>query len=128
MLSTSEISHLGQICNDTFGYAGSLNSRVPTSSIKTSLQDNKMIVTYTTIVHLVSDRNLRDQCRRFEEESIKLTKEHVGNLKSEFRSMAGRSLKSKEVSTNDSIEVISASPYSPKRTAYYRRFTTYEVE
>ena len=128
MLSASEISHLGQICNDTFGYAGSLNSRVPTSSIKTSLQDNKMTVTYTTIVHLMGDTNLRDQCRKFEEESIKLTKEHMKNLRDEFKAMAGRSLGSKEMGTNDSIEVISASPYSPKRTAYYRRFTTYEVE
>ena len=128
MLNASEISHLGQICNDTWGYQGSLNSRVPTSSIKTSLQDNKMTVTYTTIVHIVNDRNLRDQCRKFEEESVVIVKDHVKNLKSEFKSMAERSLKMKELSSNDSIEVISASPYTPRRTAYYRRFTTYEVE
>ena len=128
MLNTSEINHLSQICNDTWGYPGGLNSKVPTSSLKMSLQDNKMTITYTTIVHLASDRNLRDQCKRFEEESISLIKQYVKNIKSEFKKVAERSIKSKEFSTNDSIEIISTDPRSPRRTAYYRRFTTYEVE
>mgnify|MGYP003149678052 CR=1 FL=1 len=128
MLNASEINHLGQICNDTWGYPGGLNSKVPTSSLKMSLQDNKMTVTYTTIVHLASDRNLRDQCKRFEEESISLTKQYTKNIKSEFKKVAGRALKAKEVSSSDSVEIISADPRAARRTAYYRRFTAYEVE
>ena len=52
----------------------------------------------------------------------------VKELKGEFKGLAGRALKAKEVNSTDSIEIISASPYSPKRTAYYRRFTTFKVE
>jgi len=128
MLNTSEINHLGQICNDTWGYPGGLNSKSPSSSLKMSLQDNKMVVTYSTIVHIASDRNLRDQSGKFEEESILLVRQYVNNIKDEFKKVAGRSLKSKEEASRDSIEIISTDPRAARRTAYYRRFTTYEVE
>ena len=128
MLSTEEINYLGQITNHTWGYHGGLNKNVPTAGINVSLQDNKMVCTYTTIVNLVSDRNLRDQSQRCEEESVAIIKQYLKELKSEFKNLAGRALKAKEVNSTDSIEIISASPYTPKRTAYYRRFTTFEVE
>tara|TARA_B100000700_G_scaffold327330_1_gene441540 strand:- start:393 stop:779 length:387 start_codon:yes stop_codon:yes gene_type:complete len=127
MLTTQEINTLGQICNSTWGRAGELNSRVPTESFKMNIQGNKMTCTYTTIVNLVNDRNLRDQARRCEEESIKLMKDYIKNIKSEFKDIEGRPLQAKEIDTSDSIEIITVSPYNPKRTAYYRRFTTYEI-
>ena len=87
-----------------------------------------MLCSYTTIVNLMNDINLRDQSKKFEEESIGIIKEYIKDLKSEFKNDSGRSLKCKEIDTKDSIEIITVSPYSPKRTAYYRRFTTFEVE
>ena len=128
MLTSQEINTLGQICNSTWGYGGELNQKSPTESFKMTLQGDKMTCAYTTIVNLVNDRNLRDQARRCEEESIKLTKDYVKNIKSEFKSIEGRALKAKEVNTSDSIEIITTSPYNPKRTAYYRRFTTYIID
>lgn len=128
MLNTEEINFLGQITNHTWGYPGGLNKSVPTAGINTSLQGDKMVCTYTTIVNLVSDRNLRDQSQKCEEESVSIIKEYLKQVKKEFKNLSGRALKVKEVNTNDSIEIISSSPYSPKRTAYYRRFTTFEVE
>ena len=128
MLSTEEINYLGQITNHTWGYPGGLNKNVPTAGINVSLQDNKMVCTYTTIVNLASDKNLRDQSQRCEEESVAIIKQYLKELKSEFKNLAGRALKAKEVNSTDSIEIISASPYTPKRTAYYRRFTTFKVE
>ena len=128
MLTTQEINHLGQICNYTWGKPGSLNSKIPTASLQMSLQDNKMTCTYTTIVNLVHDRNLRDQVKRCEEESVSIVKDYLKDIKSEFKSLAGRALKAKEIDSVDSVEIISSSPYNPKRTAYYRRFTTFEVE
>jgi hypothetical protein len=128
MLSSQEIAYLGQITNHTWGYPGGLNKNTPTAGINVSLQGGKMVCTYTTIVNLTSDRNLRDQSRRCEEESVAIIKQYLKELKNEFKSLAGRALKAKEVNSNDSIEIISASPYTPKRTAYYRRFTTFEVE
>ena len=128
MLTSEEINHLGQICNNTWGYPGGMNKKVPTAAIDVSLQGNKMTCKYTTIVNLMSDIDTRDQSKRFEEESVGIIKEYIKELKREFKSVADRTLKCKEVDSNDSIEIITVSPYSPKRTAYYRRFTTFEVE
>ena len=128
MLTSEEIACLGQITNNTWGYPGGLNKKVPTAGINVSLQGDTMTCTYTTIVNLMSDRNLRDQSSSFEEESIKIIKEYLKQLKSEFKSIAGRGLKVKELSSRDSLEMITASPFTPKRTGYYRRFTTFKVE
>ena len=127
MLTSEEISFLGQLTNNTWGYPGGMNRKVPTAAINVSLQGDRMTCTYTTIVNLMSDLQLRDQSKSFEEESVSILDVYMKDLKKEFKKMSGRSLKSKEVDTNDSIEIISTSPYSPKRTAYYKRFTTFEV-
>jgi hypothetical protein len=96
--------------------------------LKTSLQGDKFSVTYATIVNLGCVSEMRSLAARYEEESIKITKEYMKNIKREFKSSAGRSLKAKELSSSDSIDVIDTSPYSPRRTAYYRRTTVYRVE
>jgi len=127
MLTLEEINCLGQLTNSTWGYPGGMNKNMPTAGIKASLQGDMLTCTFTTIVNLMSDKNLRDQCKRFEEESVGIIKEYMKQLKSEFKKTAGRTLKAKETDSSDSIEVITVSSYTPKRTAYYRRFTTYQV-
>jgi hypothetical protein len=97
-------------------------------SIRTSLQGDNLSCTYTTIVHLASERNLRDQVRVFEEESAKLTNDYIKEIKKEFKEAAGRALKVKEINSNDNIELITSSPYTPRKTAYYRRYTNFQVE
>jgi len=128
MLTSQEIDCLGQLTNNTWGYPGGMNSKVPTAAINVSLQGDIMICTYSTIVNLMSDRNLRDQSKGFEEESVKIVAEYIKELKKGFKKKSERSLKLKETDTRDSIEIITASPFSPKRTAYYRRFTTFKVD
>ena len=128
MLNSNEINILGQCINNTWGSSGNGEMRTPTMSIKSSLQGDNLTCSYTTIVHLASERNLRDQVRKFEDESVKLTNEYIKNLKSDFKDASGRTLKVKESSTTDSVELITASPFTPRKTAYYRRFTTFKVE
>ena len=98
MLNSQEVNILGQICNGTWGKGGYGNNRAPTMSITTSLQGNVMTCTYTTVVNLASERNLRDQSKVFESESISMLKQYLDEIKSEFKSNSGRSLKAKEIS------------------------------
>ena len=128
MLNTSEINLLGQITNDTWGAGGYANKKSPTLSVKTAIQGNMMTLTYTTVVNVASERNLRDQTKVFEGESIKALKSYLDHVKKSFKEVSGRALKCKEASNTDSIELITTSPYTPRKTAYYRRFVTYEVE
>ena len=126
MLNSEEINAIGQICDTTVGRGSTTVS--PTMSIKTSLQGDTLSINFITVVYLASDRNLRDQVGKVEEESLKLTKDYVSNLKKEFKEMTGRALKLKELNTNDSVEIITAQWSTPRRTAYYRRFTNFHCE
>jgi hypothetical protein len=128
MLNSSEINALGQILNDTWGQSTRGDFRTPTMSIQTTLQGDTLSCNYTTIVHLASERNLRDQVKVFEDESIKLTSDYIKELKKEFKDSSGRALKLKEIGTTDNVELITASPFTPRKTAYYRRFTRFQVE
>tara|TARA_R110001583_G_scaffold16272_8_gene66675 strand:- start:12818 stop:13204 length:387 start_codon:yes stop_codon:yes gene_type:complete len=128
MLNTSEVNSLGQVLNDTWGKSTCQEFRTPTMSITTSLQGDCLSCNYTTIVHLASDRNIREQVKRFEEESVKLTSEYMKRVRKEFKKLSGRALKVKEINSTDSVELITASPFTPRKTAYYRRFTNFKVD
>tara|TARA_B100000214_G_scaffold369310_1_gene342159 strand:- start:89 stop:466 length:378 start_codon:yes stop_codon:yes gene_type:complete len=124
-MDNQTVQILGQILDTTWGKSSTACS--PTMSIKGSLAGDTLTVSYTTIVHLASERNLRDQVKRFEEESVQLTNDFCKKCKNEFKSVSSSPLVLKQLNTNDSVELITASPFTPRRTAYYRRFTTYEV-
>jgi len=126
MLNFEETNCIGQILNDTFGKSSTVKS--PTMSIKGSLAGEVLTLKYTTVVHLASERNLRDQVKVFEEESVKLIKEYIKNIKKEFKNDVSRSLKLKELDTDDSVEMITTSPYTPRKVAYYRRSTRFLCE
>jgi|ETNvirnome_6_100_1030635.scaffolds.fasta_scaffold00473_13 hypothetical protein len=126
MLNFSEVNILGNICDTTVGRSST--TRSPTMSIKTSLQDDKFSVTYMTIVNLGSVYEMRDLTKKYEEESIKIINDYVKSVKKEFKSESGRALKVKELNSRDVVDVITASAFSPKRNAYYKRITTFRVE
>jgi len=128
MLNSSEVNILGQILNDTWGKSTRGDFRTPTMCIRSSLQGDLLSCSYTTIVNLASERNLRDQIKPFSEESIKLTKDFIKSLKKDFKEASGRTLKLKQINSTDNVELITASAFSPRKTGYYRRFTRFQCE
>lgn len=125
MLNMQEVNILGQILNSTWGASSTVAS--PTRSIKATMQGDVIVFTYTTITNIVMGINPRDQVREQERESVEILKQHINEIKKQFKEASGNALKLKEVASDDSIEMISMSPYNPKRTAYYRRKTTYKI-
>jgi len=128
MLTAQEIHVLGQILNTTFGKSSTLS---PVQSVKCHLygaDPNKMCVDYTSVVTFASEASMREQKKVFENESTQATNSKMKDVKKDFKETAGRTLKAKMVNTEDSIEVINASPHSPRKTAYYRRKTLFEIE
>jgi hypothetical protein len=128
MLTMQEIHVLGQILNSTFGKSSTLS---PVASVKCHLygsDPNKLCVDYTSIVTFASEASMREQKKAFENESTQATNDKMKEIKKDFKTTAGRSLKTKLVNSEDSIEVINASPHTPKKTAYYRRKTLFEIE
>ena len=127
MLDSHQINSLGQILNDTWGQSTLGDFRTPTMAIRTTCSGETLTCQYTTIVHVASERNLRDQVRVFEDESIKKINEYIKMVKKEFKDSTGENLKLKEQGTHDSVELITASPFTPRKTAYYRRSTNFQV-
>ena len=125
MLNFEEVNVLGNILNTTWGISST--AVAPTISIKSALSGDVLTLTYTTIVTLATDINLRDQACRHEEDSVKLLSDYIKNCKRDFKDVASRALKVKEIQTRDTMEIISTSPFTLKRPAYYRRITSYRV-
>ena len=128
MLTMQEIHVLGQILNTTFGKSSALS---PVASVKCHMygsEPNKMCVDYTSVVTFASEASMREQKKVFENESTQATNNRMKEIKKDFKETAGRGLKAKLVNTEDSIEVINASPHSPRKTAYYRRKTLFEIK
>lgn len=126
MLSMQQINTLGQLIDTTFGKSSTTAS--PTMSIKMSLQGNALIVKYTTIVHYASEQSMREQSKEHERAANQLTKKSVDEVEKEFKKIEGKSLKLTKKGSDSGIELISMSPYNPRKVAYFRLNTTFEID
>ena len=120
-LSTKEINALGQITQKGWGVSSMPNS------VTCSMHGDILTLKYLTVVHFAADSALRAQVERVNYESIEILTKCVADLKKQFKEATGSSLKLKEASNNDSLEVIAATNLSPRRVAYYRRQVTLQV-
>jgi hypothetical protein len=125
MLNMQEVNALGQILNDTYGASSTVIS--PTHSIKSTLQGDILTFSFVTIVNIVMGPDPRDQLKEQSRESIVRIKARVAEVEKAFKAAAGRDLKLDEMTSEDSVEIISMSPHNPKRTAYYRRKSAYKI-
>ena len=129
MLNSEEVNVLGNVINHTWGKSSTVVS--PSMSITCSLEGDVMIMKYVTIISLVSSPGsppYRDQCKKYEDESVKASKSYLSEIKKEFKTGAGRALKCKQLETSDGIELLTLSPHHPRKTAYYRRTTLFSVD
>ena len=139
MLSFEDINAIGQITDTSFGYSatGEKKYQVPAGrAIKCNLSGetgkDQLIVKFVTVVTLGErEHHLLDPAhpkkRELDRESIKLVGDYISSLKKEFKDATDKTLKLKEVSSTDSIELINYNTFSPVRQVYYRRNTVYDV-
>lgn len=120
-LSSKEISALGQITMKGWGVSSMPNS------VNCSLAGDTITLKYMTVVHFAAEQALRSQVERVNHESIDVLTKCVADLKAQFKDMTGTSIKLKELSNKDSLEVIAATNLSPRRVAYYRRAVVLQV-
>ena len=121
MLTFEQTNALGQILDTSWAHQGG-------AGVTYSLQDNILVLKYSTVVHFASEQSLRPQVVRLAEESTQLLSQVVKDLKSKFKEMTGESLKLKERFNRDDVELIQASSVNPRRVAYYRRNVELTVE
>tara|TARA_B100000900_G_scaffold268540_1_gene229250 strand:+ start:53 stop:448 length:396 start_codon:yes stop_codon:yes gene_type:complete len=123
-LTFEELNTLGTILNYSFGKA---STRDAGFGITTSLSGNLMILKYQTVVHFNSSDGLTTQKKEQERQSNEMLQKKLKEVKDAFREAAGRTLKIKELDNKDDVELISASAFSERKIAYYRRKITFEI-
>lgn len=125
-MTFEQVNILGQLLDTTFGKT-SATARNPTFSIKATMAGDKISVTFTTIVNLVADKVMRDQVKEEARVSEKYISDFIDQVKKDYKTAVGSSLKLTKGDSTDDIELISMSSYSPKKTAYYRRKAVFTV-
>lgn len=120
-LTDEHLRALGQITQKGWGVSSMPNS------VTCSMHNDSITLKYLTVVHFAAENAMRDQVSRINHESIQILTKCVDDIKKSFKEETGDSLRLKETSNKDSLEMIVATNNSPRRVAYYRRQVTLQV-
>jgi len=119
------LAALGQAIDTTWGRSST--PRTASYSVKFTLTGSGLMASYQAIVNFASEKEMILMKRSYAEESQSIIAAHIAAVKKAYKEISGSTLKVKEVSSVDSIEIINFNVHNPKRTAYYRRKTSLEV-
>ena len=114
MLNSEEVSALGQIFNHTFGYSSE------TMKVTSSLQGDSLMLKYIAIISFACEESMQKQKAKYEKEANDCIADALKKMKADFKEKIGRSIKVSEDKRDDDLELVSASPYTPRKHAYYR--------
>lgn len=98
-----------------------------THSVKFKLQGELLIATYIVVINFVSDSQRIEHKRKHDHESDSIISSVLTKVKARYKELSGHTLKAKEISSKDSLELTSLNIYNPKKQAYYRKEITFEV-
>ena len=116
-LSDNDI--IGQIINTTFGKAST--NAGSTQSIKTTfINDEFLLVKYTTVVNFTGYTSLETVKRDNHDLGVKFINEYLKVLKNEFKDKTNRNLKLKTTDLENVWEDINFSTFAPRRTMYLK--------
>lgn len=126
MADKIDYNALGQAIDTTWGRSST--PRTSSYSVKlTMLGPDQILASYAVVVNFGTEHQMIDMKKRYAEESKSITNSVLKNVKSTYKELSGESLTIKELSSNDSIEIINFNVHNPRRTAYYRRKTVFEI-
>jgi len=124
MISKDALNELGDVVNNTWGKS----SGDGTMSLTCSMEHDRVLVKYQTVVHFASEQSLRQQTDRLVVESNDLINQKIAQIKKAFKENSGVSVKFEEIDSKDNIEMISTSVHNPRKIAIYRRQCSLRVE
>ena len=126
MATTIDINALGQSIDTTWGRSST--PKTASYSVKFTLMGgNRILASYKVITNFVSEKEMIVMKKNCAEESQRVIKEHVEAVKKSYKDLTDDTITFKEDSSTDSLEIIGFNVHNPKRTAYYRRKTVFEL-
>jgi hypothetical protein len=124
MLSLDEINKLGNIIDTTFGRYSSPTGH---TSVTAHLTGDVLAVKFVTVIVIASEMPAHLQVDGHRQPAQKAIDGFMKRVRDEFKEETGRALKVKNLKYDDSVEVISASPYVLKRNAFFRMNASFQV-
>lgn len=124
MLSKDALNQISDVVNSTWGKSSGNGS----TSLTCTMEHDKVLVKYQTVVHFASEKSLREQVDKIILESNELISKKLSDLKSKYKEAAEVTLKFEEISNNDSVEIIYATNNNPRKIAIYRRNCRLQVQ
>jgi len=124
-MSNIDLNALAQSLDSSWGRSST--PKTAGYSVKFTMHGDRITALYAAIVNFGTEKEMIVMKRLYSDESIAIINEVLKSVKATYKDITGSSLKTSEVSTTDSLEVIGFGVHNPKRTAYYRRRTTFEI-
>ena len=121
MLDMKQINALGAALNP----AGS--SPDGHTSCIARLSENNLILKYNQVVHFASEQSLQLQMDKLCDEAVQRLDGKLKEIKDHFKEATGETLKTKDVASDDGLEMIS-NPQNPVKVAVYRRHHVVEIQ
>ena len=125
-MNFEEINIIGNIIDDTFGKSND-NAGGAFKIVGKITGENRLSVTCMIVVNLLNKEEMQKEANKAYDQLSKACNEYLKMIKKDFKSFAGRTLKSKELGHDKNVELISMSSYSPKGTALVRCVYNFEV-
>lgn len=121
-----DINALGQAMDSTWGRSST--PKTSSYSVKFTFHgENRILASYKVIVNFVSEKEMILMKRQCAEESKDVIDAYVKDIKKTYKDLTEDTVSFKETGSTDSLEIIGFNVHNPKRTAYYRRKTVFEV-
>lgn len=96
-------------------------------SVKFQTGGGRLTAVYTAIVNFGTEHERIQVRRRCAEESESVLAAEVKRVKAAYKEISGKTLKLKELTARDELELVGASAHNPRRTALYRRRSVMEL-
>ena len=125
MAENLNISALGQALDTTWGRTST--PKTASYSVKFTLQGNILVASYAAIVNFGTEKEMAIMKQKYDQESRDVISAALKNVKATYKDLTGKNFSSKEHSTSDFLEMINFNVHNPKRSAYYRRKTAFEI-
>ena len=91
------------------------------------VSDGRMEITCMVVVNLLNRQEMQKASSDAKSSLNKACNSCLSDIKKEFKSAAGRALKTKKLGVDESVELINMSAYSPKGTALVRNVYSFEI-
>lgn len=121
-----DYNSLGQALDTSWGRSSTPQTASYSVKFK-MLGPDRLEASYAAIVKFITEKEMIEMKRRYVQEAQDVTDEVLKAIKTRYKDLSGLTLKAKQLSSVDSLEIINFNVHNPMRSAYYRRKTVFEI-